>query len=67
MAITALAPLSWAGFSVISKPVAGRVSPVLWSYLAISFGGLMILPLLPGRAGASGPPSTDRIGWRSST
>jgi drug/metabolite transporter (DMT)-like permease len=62
VAITALAPLSWAVYSVLSKPLAGRVSPVLWSYLAISFGGLMILPLLPGRVWSQWV-ALDARGW----
>jgi drug/metabolite transporter (DMT)-like permease len=47
--ITAGAPLSWACYSVLSKPVAGRVSPVIWSYLATGIGGLLVAPFLPGR------------------
>jgi drug/metabolite transporter (DMT)-like permease len=46
--VTAGAPLSWACYSVLSKPVAGRVAPVVWSYLAMGFGGLLVAPLLPG-------------------
>ncbi len=42
------APLSWACFSVLSKPLTERVSPVVWSYLATALGGVMVLPLLPG-------------------
>ncbi len=62
VAITALAPLSWACYSILSKPLAGRVSPVLWSYLSIAFGGLMILPLLPGAAWSQWS-SLDARGW----
>lgn len=47
--ITAGAPLSWACYSVLSKPVAGSVSPVVWSYLATGIGGLLVAPWLPGR------------------
>ena len=48
VAITSLAPLSWSLYSVLSKPLAGTVSPLLWSYLSITIGGALVLPLLPG-------------------
>jgi O-acetylserine/cysteine efflux transporter len=49
IAITALAPLSWSIYSVVSKPMTGRIAPIVWTYLATSLGGLLVLPLLPGR------------------
>jgi drug/metabolite transporter (DMT)-like permease len=45
--VTAGAPLSWALFSVLSKPLAGRASPLVWTYLVLAAGGLLVLPLLP--------------------
>jgi O-acetylserine/cysteine efflux transporter len=48
VAIAALAPLSWSIYSVVSKPMTGRVRPIVWTYLAITLGSLMMLPLLPG-------------------
>jgi drug/metabolite transporter (DMT)-like permease len=48
LAIAALAPFSWSLVTVLSKPVAGRVSPVVWSFLSVSVGTAMVLPLLPG-------------------
>jgi len=45
--VTAGAPLSWALFSVVSKPLAGRVSPLVWTYLVLAAGGLLVVPLLP--------------------
>jgi len=48
IAVAALAPLCWSLYSVASKPVAGVASPVVWTYLATTLGGLMMLPLLPG-------------------
>lgn len=45
--VTAGAPLSWSVYSVLSKPLAGRVSPLLWTYLVIATGGVLVLPLLP--------------------
>jgi O-acetylserine/cysteine efflux transporter len=49
VATVALAPLSWSIFSALSKPLASRSSPVVWTYLATSMGALLVLPLLPGR------------------
>lgn len=43
----ALAPFCWSIYSVVSKPLVGRVSPVVWTYLGTALGGLMILPALP--------------------
>jgi len=48
IAITALAPLSWSIYSVMSKPMSGRVDPIVWTYLATIAGTVMTLPLLPG-------------------
>lgn len=45
--VTAGAPLSWSVFSVLSKPLSGRASPLVWTYLVIAVGGLLVLPLLP--------------------
>jgi O-acetylserine/cysteine efflux transporter len=47
IAITALAPLCWSVYSVVSKPMAGRVPPIVWTYLTIALGGLLTLPLMP--------------------
>lgn len=46
VATVAIAPLCWSVYSVISKPIAGRIDPVLWTYLGTAVGGAMILPLL---------------------
>ena len=62
IAVTALAPLCWSVFSVVSKPVTGRVSPIVWTYLAICLGGLMTLPLLAGEAWQRWA-SLDGRGW----
>lgn len=62
VAIAAGAPLSWSIFSVLSKPVTGRVSPLLWSYLSVGLGGLMVLPLAWGRAGGQWK-DLDGPGW----
>jgi drug/metabolite transporter (DMT)-like permease len=62
VAITAVAPLSWSVYSVISKPLAGRVSPIVWTYLATFVGGLMVAPLAlgPVRHRLAG---LDALGW----
>jgi len=62
VAITALAPLCWSVYSVISKPMTGHVSPVVWTYLTTTLGGLMLVPLLPGEVwGRLG--RLDSAGW----
>ncbi|HVE14216.1 MAG TPA: DMT family transporter [Elusimicrobiota bacterium] len=50
VAITALAPLSWASFSTLSKPVSREASPVVWTYLCIVAGSipLAVLALVRG-------------------
>jgi O-acetylserine/cysteine efflux transporter len=62
IAITALAPLSWSIYSVVSKPMTGRVSPVVWTYLATTIGAAMMLPALPGSTWRQGS-SLDATGW----
>jgi len=62
VAVTALAPLAWSIYSVISKPLAGRVSPIVWTYLATFVGGLMLLPLVPGSVWRE-ITALDRPGW----
>ena len=59
--ITALAPLSWSLYSVISKPAMERGDPLLWTYLAVTLGSLALLPLLPRTVAAWG--SLDTAGW----
>jgi drug/metabolite transporter (DMT)-like permease len=62
IAITALAPLAWSIYSVLSKPVIRHHSPLVWSYLMIAVGGLPLLLVLP----FSGGPemiSLDGTGW----
>ncbi len=62
IAVTALAPAAWSVYSVVSKPLAGRVSPLLWTYLATAVGGLLVLPLLPGRTWEQWS-ALDAPGW----
>ncbi len=49
--VTALAPLSWALYSIVSKPVSGACSPITWSYLCILVGSLPLLAIAPFRGG----------------
>jgi drug/metabolite transporter (DMT)-like permease len=62
VAITALAPLSWSIYTVLSKPLAHRVPPLLWTYLSVALGGLLVLPLLPGPVWAQ-CRALDTAGW----
>jgi|GEM_PF-1050522 len=47
VALTAGAPLSWAIFSIITKPISHKVDSTLWSYLVVIIGGLPLIALLP--------------------
>jgi drug/metabolite transporter (DMT)-like permease len=62
IAITALAPLSWSVYSVISKPATRHVPPIVWTYLATFVGGLMLLPFVPGPVWRD-LAALDRTGW----
>ena len=62
VAVTALAPLSWSCFSVLTKPVTRTVDPVHWTYLALVVGSFPGLILLPWRGGPE-MASLDAAGW----
>ncbi|MHC4472380.1 MAG: DMT family transporter [Planctomycetota bacterium] len=62
IAITAIAPLSWAVHTVLTKPVSGRVSPLLWTYLALVIGTVPLVPVLPF-AGLPELLALDVGGW----
>jgi O-acetylserine/cysteine efflux transporter len=49
--VTALAPLSWSLFSILTKPTIGVASPLTWTYLTIGIGGLPFLIALPWAGG----------------
>jgi len=51
LAITALAPLSWSIYSILSKPVFGAASPLVWTYLCIVVGSLPLLVMMPLKGG----------------
>jgi drug/metabolite transporter (DMT)-like permease len=52
LGVTALAPLSWSLYTILSKPVTVAASPLVWTYLSIAAGGLPLLALLPWAGGA---------------
>jgi len=62
VAVTALGPLSWSIYTVITKPVTGRVPPLVWTYLAVVFGTVPTLLWLPWR-GAPEIAALDGVGW----
>lgn len=64
VAITALAPLAWAVYSILTKPIAHEVHPVLWAYLVSIFGTLPLLPLAP-TYGIPQLMALDGVGWFS--
>ncbi|MDX1631482.1 MAG: DMT family transporter, partial [Thermoanaerobaculia bacterium] len=47
IAVTALAPLSWSVFSILSKPVTHGHSSLVWTYLVIAVGGLPLAGIAP--------------------
>lgn len=51
LGITALAPLSWALYSIVSKPVTAGASPLVWTYLTVAAGSLPLLVLVPWSGG----------------
>lgn len=62
LALTALAPVSWAIYSILSKPVAGVASPLDWTFLTIALGSLPLVAALPFR-GAAELAALDAAGW----
>lgn len=62
IAVTALAPLSWSFFSVLTKPMTRSVDPVHWTFLALVFGSIPGLFALPWSGGPQ-MARLDGIGW----
>ncbi len=60
--ILSLAPLSWSLYTALTKPLARRVSPLLWSYLVLVVGGAPLLALLPFHGGPQ-MLALDAKGW----
>jgi drug/metabolite transporter (DMT)-like permease len=44
--LTSMAPLSWAVYTSLTRPVMGTRSPLLWTYLVLAAGGTLLLPFL---------------------
>ncbi len=65
IAVTAGAPFCWSLFSVISKPLAGRIPMLVWTYLCTAVGTLLALPLIPlnGFAPLRQAAALDGAGW----
>lgn len=49
--LTALAPLSWSIYTVLTKPVSGKVDPLVWTYLVLFSGGAPLALVLPFSGG----------------
>jgi len=47
LAATVLAPLAWAIFTIVSKPVVATVGPLVWAYTTLAVGSIMTLPVEP--------------------
>ena len=62
VATTALAPLTWSIFSVLTKPMMRTIEPVHWTYLAIAIGSVPGLILLPWFGGPE-LLALDLVGW----
>jgi drug/metabolite transporter (DMT)-like permease len=62
IALTALAPLCWSIHTVLTKPVMREVSPLVWTYLAITAGTAPLLLVLPFRGGPE-LLALDPAGW----
>jgi drug/metabolite transporter (DMT)-like permease len=62
VALLAVAPLAWAGYTALTRSVARTVSPLLWTYLVLVVGGAPMLFALPFHGG----PAMTRLdagGW----
>jgi drug/metabolite transporter (DMT)-like permease len=62
LVLVSAAPLSWAVLSVATKAVSKRVSPILWTFLSIGFGGAMLLPFA-GKKSVYSLIKLDQAGW----
>jgi drug/metabolite transporter (DMT)-like permease len=51
LGVTALAPLSWALYSILSKPIMGAASPLVWTYMTIAVGSIPLLAIAPWKGG----------------
>ena len=47
VAEVAAAPLCWSIYSALTRPVARDGSPLVWTFLVLAVGGVLVLPLAP--------------------
>lgn len=62
LGVTALAPLCWSVYSILSKPVTAVASPLDWTFLTLGLGSLPLVALLPLRGGRE-LATLDAAGW----
>ena len=62
LAITAMAPLCWSIYTILSKPVTATASPLDWTFLTLALGSLPLVAALPWR-GARELAALDAPGW----
>ena len=62
MGVAAIAPIGWAVHTALSKPLAARVPPGLWTACYLVAGGLPLLVALPWTGGAA-VVALDGVGW----
>ena len=61
-AIAAIAPLAWAVYSALTKTALRDATPVLWTYLVLTFGSAPMLLLVPF-AGGPAMARLDATEW----
>jgi drug/metabolite transporter (DMT)-like permease len=62
LALTALAPLSWSIYSILSQPITRHAAPLDWTFLSIGLGSLPLLAVAPWRGGPE-LRALDAPGW----
>ena len=62
LAVTAIAPLSWSFYTILSKPVMARESALVWTFLGLAIGSVPLLVALPWLA-ADDVLALRRDGW----
>lgn len=60
--IAALAPLSWSIYSVLIKPIAKEIEPVVLTFLVVTLGTLPLIPFAPWFGGPE-VMALDLGGW----
>ena len=62
IALTALAPLSWSIYSILSQPITRFADPLDWTFLSIGLGSLPLLAISPWIGGPE-LAKLDGAGW----